>query len=393
MKKNISIYLLFCILCARIYSSDDSFFEAIQWNTIYSACIGQYSNSEAGIDAPDPYDFYTPADLGTYLSEKSGRKTKTDTFYGVCFDYAYAAYYEIVEHLSSYNSSGLYESEFYIVGTNSDSSTITLYKPSTSGAFDIILNGEYLKIVATKDTLAHKNSIGQRATNRAWIWIKRNDGVWFWCDPTWTDNTGCVVLGYVNDYGEEIQIKPDEYWCKNYPAYLGSLPTIPPKGPALSPSTYSPRTSTTTEYSREVPANNYDYSSLSDTYIILSAGFLCHNLMDVMMLEEIGLSLSLEGGSAFRVPIMLQIDYFSDFNADRLLFNFNIGFQGGHWFTIYTGAGYGSYVVPLDDAETSDLWKINLGIRLIANYESFRMELSYLSDVGCIFGIYVGMGF
>ena len=82
----------------------------------------------------------------------------------------------------------------------------------------------------------------------------RNDGVWFWIDPTWTDNLGYVVYGYVSN-GEEIQCRPDKDFCLEYPDFLKNLP-LPPKMTEWNPSPAS--TSTSSSY------NDYSGSSSSD---------------------------------------------------------------------------------------------------------------------------------
>ena len=76
----------------------------------------------------------------------------------------------------------------------------------------------------------------------------RNDGICFWVDPTWTDNLGYVVYGYIAN-GEEMQLRPDEKYCIDYPYYLKNLPAPPKWGKKLAPSTSTTTSSTSTSYS------------------------------------------------------------------------------------------------------------------------------------------------
>ncbi|WP_215905147.1 alpha/beta hydrolase [Treponema phagedenis] len=86
-------------------------------------------------------------------------------------------------------------------------------------------------------------------------------GVQFWIDPTWTDNGGWVVYGYVEN-GEEIQCRPDKKYCIDYRAdLLDNLPLPPPYGTRISPP------STSTAYA---PSNDYS----SGFGITLSANFV-----------------------------------------------------------------------------------------------------------------------
>lgn len=154
----------------------------------------------------------------------SGNMTRTATFYGVCFDYAEMAYWDIKNYQSLYNKAGMYERQFWIAGVHADSSTIILSKPTSRENVTEIQNGVYVRTYGSssyRDVKTHKQTNGKRATHHAWLWVERADGVWFWIDPTWTDNLGYVVYGYVSD-GEEIQCRPDEKYCVKYPESLKS---------------------------------------------------------------------------------------------------------------------------------------------------------------------------
>lgn len=193
-----------------------------------TACIGQYSATQAGGGwNDDPHDYYTPKMLAERFKKMSGDMTRTTTFYGVCFDYAQFAWDDIKKYQSSYNKAGMINQEWYLVYVASDSNKLQLEDPVSAEKADVIHNGISLKKKYEKNIKAHKGLNGVRATYHEWLWIQRSDGVWFWIDPTWTDNLGYVVYGYVAN-GEEIQLRPDEKFCINYPSYLYNLP-LPPE--------------------------------------------------------------------------------------------------------------------------------------------------------------------
>ena len=229
MKFNKSIcncFFLFFFLNSFLYP--DSFTNIIQDLAMQTACIGQYSATQAGGGwNDDPHDYYTPKMLAERFKEMSGDMTRTVTFYGVCFDYAQFAWDDIKKYQSSYNKAGMINQEWYLVYVASDSNKLQLEDPVSAEKADVIHNGIYLKKKYEKNVKAHKGLNGVRATYHEWLWIQRSDGVWFWIDPTWTDNLGYVVYGYVAN-GEEIQLRPDEKFCINYPSYLYNL-SLPPE--------------------------------------------------------------------------------------------------------------------------------------------------------------------
>lgn len=101
-----SIVLLFLLVATYA----DSFTDAIQDLAIQTACIGQYSATQAGGGwYDDPYDYYTPAMMAERFKNMSGNMTRTTTFYGVCFDYAQYAYNDVEKYKKWYNEQGMYE--------------------------------------------------------------------------------------------------------------------------------------------------------------------------------------------------------------------------------------------------------------------------------------------
>ena len=239
MKKSLCISFVLALSAFVVFA--DAFTDIIQDLAIQTACIGQYSMTEAGGGwYDDPHDYYTPQMMAERFAKMSGNMTRTATFYGVCFDYAEFAWNDITRYKSLYNERGMYEGQFWLAGVNSNSNQIELMSIAKSGeSYTRKQNGVPIKTypssirnVKTHRLLMNK---GDRATNHAWLWIERADGVWFWIDPTWTDNLGYVVYGYVKN-GEEIQCRPDKDFCINYPSELDSLPLPPAMGARIAPS-------------------------------------------------------------------------------------------------------------------------------------------------------------
>ena len=229
MKRKLLILLTFMIISTNFFA--DSFTDAIQDLAVVIACKGTYARAEAGY-VDDPDDFYTPNMMASRFASESGNKTMTATFYGVCFNYAQFAFTEIKNYKSWYNKQGMYESQFWLAGVHDNPNQIELMGIGTKNDYSRLQNGEYIK---TYNTSLRSVKTHNGATNHAWLWIQRADGVWFWVDPTWTDTGGYVVYGYVKN-GQEIQCRPDEKYCVIYPAYLNNLPSPPPMGQRKAPS-------------------------------------------------------------------------------------------------------------------------------------------------------------
>lgn len=231
MKRKLLILLTFMIISTNFFA--DSFTDAIQDLAIQTACIGQYSATQAGGGwYDDPHDYYTPPMMAERFKDMSGNMTRTTTFYGVCFDYAQSAYQDIEKYQSWYNKQGMYENKFWIAGTHENNNLTILQYPGTKSNHTTVQNGVYV-IIPSGGECKVKTHDG--ATHHAWVWIERADGVQFWIDPTWTDNLGYVVYGYVKN-GQEVQCRPSREFCINYPAYLDNLPLPPPMGQRKAPS-------------------------------------------------------------------------------------------------------------------------------------------------------------
>ena len=230
IKKSIVVAFM-ALVCSLAFA--DAFTDAVQDLGVYAACVGTYSASEAGGGwYDDPHDYYRPQDVAARLANESGDKTKTNTFYGICFNYAEAAYEYVNRYVTWYQSRGMYERQFWIAGVQQNPNQLELMSLGDKNNYSRIQNGVPVKTYSTslRDVKTHGG-----ATYHAWIWIEREDGIWFWIDPTWTDNLGYVVYGYVNN-GVEIQCRPDKGYCQVYPSSLDSLPLPPAMGPKKAPS-------------------------------------------------------------------------------------------------------------------------------------------------------------
>lgn len=230
MKKKILVFLSLLFVGHSVFAV--SFVDAIQDLAVMAACKGVYSATEAnGGWSGDPYDYYTPHNMATRFAKMSGRKTASDTFYGICFNYAEAAHDYIKEYISYYKEVGMYVdsiygNQYFLALVYDDYNTITIADIGTKDNHTQISNGVYIRKVENGE---QKVTSHDMATTHAWLWITRADGVDFWIDPTWTDNLGYVVYGYIKN-GKEIQCRPNRNYCINYPEELNKLPLPPEMG-------------------------------------------------------------------------------------------------------------------------------------------------------------------
>jgi hypothetical protein len=72
-------------------------------------------------------------------------RAATTTFYGICFDYAQAAYNHILGNRAAYEAKGMKRNGWYIVGTGNNYRQITLYDPSSREQATLRMNGVYTK--------------------------------------------------------------------------------------------------------------------------------------------------------------------------------------------------------------------------------------------------------
>ena len=425
MKKIVALFFAFCAVALPLCA--DAFTDIIQDLAAQTACLGVYSATQAGGGwYEDPQDYYTPRMMAQRFARMSGKKTRTETFYGVCFDYAEYAYNDIERYLDMYNECGMEGKQYYIAGVHSNYNQITLQWPVKASEADRHQNGIPVRDSKWKSNIkTHRlGNTGARATDHAWLWIQRNDGVWFWIDPTWTDNVGYVVWGCVYN-GEEVQLKPEPALCIVYPSYLNSLPSAPPHGsktpvpapqvaqvqpaprpstsptPATRPSTStspssrpSSSTSRPSSSSSRPPSSSRSSSSSAKRYNWgLSVGV--SSSVSVMLGNDnstnIGLSVGVETGNG-PLYLLLQGDYYT-FNTQSLLASAAVGWQfvaRRLGLGLYAGGGL-AFIFNFDDISLA--WKVFGGVRFMFGPVSLRADVSYLKDEGVVLAAFAGLMF
>lgn len=400
------------------FSYADDFTDILQDLAIQTACIGQYSATQAGGGwYDDPHDYYTPQLMAARFKNMSGNMTKTATFYGVCFDYAQAAYVDIEKYQSTYNNAGMYENNFWIASVHENSSVITLSYPTNRTNANTVQNGVYVKESSRSEYVkTHKQTNGKRATHHSWLWVERSDGVWFWIDPTWTDNLGYVVYGYVAK-DEEIQCRPDEKYCQNYPESLKQLPLPPKMGKRKAPSTTSTTASSSYSgsYSRistfDIHEDNpwggeFDrtisigitlrFKSIYNLYSGNGESYDSSEESDGSV-SITNFSFSYEDGNTKKYPLFFQIDTYNQTRKEfySLLFGGAIGRQFGEPIALYAGGGLGWTSDKFFGFEnTRPAFKANTGIRItMSGFGAVRLDVAYASEHGFMFGTSYGFCF
>ena len=365
-----------------------------------TACVGQYSMTEAGGGwYEDPHDYYTPQLIAKRLSQESGNMTRTTTFYGICFDYAQFAYNYVKLYSDCYRSQGMRENQYWIAGTDENPNQIELQYPGDRNNFTVIQNGVYVKRPDNnpfRNVKTHKKLNGSRATHHAWIWIQRSDGVQFWVDPTWTDNLGYVVYGYVYN-GEEIQCRPSRDYCVTYPNYLNNLPLPPSYGNTMPPSSTANSTNPEETIKDASPGLiGFLKDSITrneDPGWLLGVGFHIP-LESPFQSKNMGFSIGYESvpqtaDTYHNLIFMDQIDFYIFDGHGALLVDLNLGYEFGPNFYklgIYGGGGIGFSV---KDSSYSFAYQWNAGVRTMIKRISFRGEISYLNKLGYMLGTYI----
>ena len=417
MKK---IYLLgFIFLLLSVYSFADSFTDAIQDLAMQTACLGQYSAAEAGGSRyDDPPNYYTPRTLAEHFAKMSGNMTRTITFYGVCFDYAQFAYQDIEKYKSWYNKQGMYENKYWIAGTHENTNLIILQYPGTKGDRIgdriTVQNGVHLVIPNGGERYVKTHS---GATHHAWVWIERADGVQFWIDPTWTDNSGYVVYGYVKN-GEEIQCRPSKEFCIEYPPYLESLPLPPAMGQRKSPSKSANTTnrdeilqdSATTWLDALITKTfiDVDYKGMNEYFgLIASAEIPFSSIFgNSINLDKMGFNLEMQGFFN-NIAVILGFEYLhnledeNNLHAGLFLVDFTRRlFNNVAW---YIGGGAGlrfdfsnAYGAPMKMEGIPDTgyfaWKADTGFVINISHLFTKVEVSYNNVYGFSMGAGLGFG-
>ena len=259
MKKSLFVVTLFFILISTILADDLA--DLLQDLAVQTACLGMYSTAQTGRYVTsrydDPPDYYTPNIMANRFAKMSGDMTRTITFYGVCFDYAQFAWDDINKYQQTYNKAGMKGSQWYIaVADAGNPYTIILYDPVSRENSTVVSNGVYLKENSRHNVYAHDGASGH-----SWLWVQHNNGTWYWIDPTWTDNTGYVWWGIVEN-GREVQYYPDPAYCvaSNYPR-----PGATNTGTRSSNSTYTENTRAGTP--------NYNPANSSNPFVLAGYNF------------------------------------------------------------------------------------------------------------------------
>ena len=413
-KKLCTIFLMGLLARSCMSLFADTLTDALQDLAVRTACIGQYSMTEAGGGwYEDPHDYYTPQMMAYRLSKESGNMTRTSTFYGICFDYAQFAFEYIKQYTSYYNSVGMKERQFWVAGVLDNPRQIELMSIGTKTDYTRMQNGVPIKTYSTslRNAKAHGN-----ATYHAWIWILRADGIWFWVDPTWTDNLGYVVYGYVNNNGQEIQCKPNKDYCVTYPASLNNLPLPPAMGPRQAPSKSANSTNREETIKDAAPDfigelfkkifEDVDYKEM-DTYaaLLISADLP----FSVIKNKEIDFD---KIGFALEVPIlwdvtaaMLGLEYLQNLeeenNIHALLLDFAFVRRLYNNLAWFLGGGFG---LRLDFDQSSNYWaqedwstgylalKANTGFIINLSHLFTKIDVSYNNVTGFSVGAGIGLG-
>ncbi len=421
MKRKLLLLLTFMIISTNFFA--DSFTDAIQDLAIQTACIGQYSATQAGGGwYDDPHDYYTPPMMAERFKNMSGNMTRTDTFYGICFDYAQSAYQYIEKYQSLYNKQGMYENKFWIAGTHENNNLTILQYPGTKSNHTTVQNGVYV-IIPSGGECKVKTHDG--ATHHAWVWIERADGVQFWIDPTWTDNLGYVVYGYVKN-GQEVQCRPSREFCITYPAYLDNLPLPPPMGQRKAPSKSANSTNRNeilqdTEWAVIVaeaivdtlitkPFIDVDYSRMKHEYIafVVSADIPVSSITEKSFsLNKMGFSLEMpwflsNGAGLIGLEYMHNLEdgnklHGGLFEVDfvrRLFTNVAWFLGGGVGLRFDTANEYGAPGKISGLPNTGYFaFKVNTGFIINISHLFTKVEVSYNNVFGFSVGAGVGFGF
>jgi tetratricopeptide (TPR) repeat protein len=182
--------------------------DELQWLAVQIACTSMYNMAQTGdFTQPDPQDWYKPNHIRTYLTELSGSQTQNTMTYGICFNYAQAAYDDILRYRGHYEKLGMKANGWYIAAAFDNPREIILFDPVPKDKATRTVNGVSVREHSRQNVRTHDG-----ATKHAWLWVYGNDGTIYWIDPTWTDNTGYPWWGVVRN-GEETQMNPAESLC------------------------------------------------------------------------------------------------------------------------------------------------------------------------------------
>jgi hypothetical protein len=379
MKKILFTCVSLLILVCQIRADDLA--DLLQDLAIQTACIGMYSSTQAnktdGVinKYPDPPDWYTPQLMATRFAQMSGSMTRTNTFYGICFDYAQFAWDDIKKYQKTYNDAGMKGHEWYIaVADWGDPYTIILYDPVPKEQATRMWNGVYVK-----EHSRHRVTTHDLTSGHAWLWVQHNDGTWYWIDPTWTDNKGYVWWGMVKN-GKEVTYYPDPVYClaNNYPR--------PPR-PDETPAERATRSqnSTYAEYIKYTP--QFAGAKISSG---LYVGYI--SAFDFDFFNKYGFIIGWEDHVPYNFGLVgsFSLEYLTNKreHLDSLIVGFTAGYQFFSNFVLYAGGGIG-YKLPSDDGWFT--WKVNGGLRVQVYRFFTKFDVSYNQIIGPSLGVGLGV--
>lgn len=414
MQRKLSIITLLILFSVPL-SFADTFTDAIQDLAVVAACKVQYSMAEVGGGwNEDPHDYYTPQMMAKRFAQESGNMTRTTTFYGVCFDYAQIAWEYVTTYKDWYNKQGMYEEQFWIAGVDNNPNQIEIMGIGTKSDYTRLQNGVPIKIYppSLRNVKTHNG-----ATNHAWVWIERCDGVWFWIDPTWTDNSGYVVYGYVTN-GKEVQCRPDSKYCINYPPDLNDLPLPPAMGTRMSPS----KTANSNDRNETIKDAGTQWSLIDElienTFINVNytgmrdyEGLLAYVNVPFSGIKDKNININ---KMAFGLEMHFLTDSIALFCGLEYLHNLEDGnnLHGGlltfgfdrrllDWLSVFIGSGLGvrfdtkkEYFVPSSDMILNTgyfAFKANTGVLLNLAFLMLKIEVSLDSVLGFSAGTGLGI--
>jgi hypothetical protein len=304
------------------------------------------------------------------------------------------------KYQAAYNRAGMKDQQWYIAAANAgDPYTIILYDPVSQEKATTISNGVYLKENSRKRVYTHDG-----ATGHAWLWVQHKNGTWYWIDPTWTDNTGYVWWGIVQN-GKEVQYYPDPEYCvaADYPR-PGAITPSPASTYIEYPSASKPETPRPASTYTDAPLVNalaaHLLSPLSGKHV---AVILCFNTPFISLDSwSSGLSLSVERTKIIKsyIPFSLSLDYISTRNANSIILGTAFGYPALERVVMYAGGGLGfnMYDETYDmwgyqtyDDESIIAWKLNGGVNVILlNWLAIKFDVSFGTIIGPTLGIGVG---
>ena len=168
------IFFLTFFSIAAVHADD--FTDILQDLAVQTACIGQYSATQAGGTwSEDPYDYYKPYLLAERFKKMSGNMTRTTTFYGVCFDYAEFAYWDIKGNENLYVRNGMRTGQFFLAGDNSNPNIIELSVPTSNANATKFQNGIPVR---TYGNSSYKNVKAHKAQNGEVIAFEGDTSYW-----------------------------------------------------------------------------------------------------------------------------------------------------------------------------------------------------------------------